>query len=531
MLGEPKLNAAIEADLAGPTTHAAGLDVDGKGAFRGLHAHVGAAILFESSGGQSDKLAHLPELRFALGGPELETTTIDNAAAALESRSYFIRAAGTDGYRIGPRAKLNKVMADRRASLDDETDVKPALRALVKEHFEKGAVLPTVSFPEDGAAIQDTPRLAIVVADPATEWDPTAAVAKRIEEWTLRRGSSDRLYPASLIWCLRRPGRELADRVEIWLAWKRVAEDLRQGLLGEEGDPEERREVQVRVKDALEACIDEVWGSYRFVALLERANGQPPRLKVIDLGAGHASAAETLSGRMVAALRSQALLDNAVGAGYLDRHWPQALLSSGAWPLSGLRQCFLDGSFTRLLDPDRILRAKIVEFVERGDFGLASGAGNGSAYERVWYAETVAPEEVAFEAGVYILKKATAQKLKEARQADPAQHAPEPIAETASVSNPPSVNGKVIGATSASSDESIRLQLTGRVPPEDWNRLGTRLIPKLRSNARNGTGLELEVRFSVTLQLSASAIVVNEIKQTLVDIGLKQAFEIETKNP
>src|SRR6185295_9494803 len=125
-----------------------------------------------------------------------------------------------------------------------------------------------IPFPEDGAAIQDTPRLAIIVADPTAEWDPVGAIAKRIEEWTLRRGSSDRLYPASLIWCLRKPGRELTTRVEVWLAWKRVAEELRQGLLGDEGDADERREVLARVKDALEAALDEVWGSYRFVALL-----------------------------------------------------------------------------------------------------------------------------------------------------------------------------------------------------------------------------------------------------------------------
>jgi len=48
-------------------------------------------ILFESSGGQTDKVAHLPELRFALGEPEIDTTSIDTAALSLEGRCYFIR--------------------------------------------------------------------------------------------------------------------------------------------------------------------------------------------------------------------------------------------------------------------------------------------------------------------------------------------------------------------------------------------------------------------------------------------------------
>ena len=76
---------AIEADLAGPMAHAKALDVDAQGVLRDIHRRVGTTILFESSGGQVDKVAHLPELRFALGEPEVDTTTIDNAAAALET--------------------------------------------------------------------------------------------------------------------------------------------------------------------------------------------------------------------------------------------------------------------------------------------------------------------------------------------------------------------------------------------------------------------------------------------------------------
>src|SRR6185436_6927572 len=113
------------------------------------------------------------------------------------------------------------------------------------------------------------------------------------------------------------------------------------------------------------------WGGYRFAVV---ADGQEPDgLKVIDLGAGHSSSGETLCGRVVAALKSEALLNESVGAGYIERNWPPALKAAGAWPLASLRQSFLNGSLTRLVDPDTILRIKLLEFVERGDFGLASG--------------------------------------------------------------------------------------------------------------------------------------------------------------
>ena len=66
---------------------------------------------------------------------------------------------------------------------------------------------------------------------------------------------------------------------------------------------------------------------------------------------------------MITALKSQALLNESVGAGYIERNWPPAFKDSGAWPMASLRQSFLNGSLTRLLDPDTILRGKIVEFV------------------------------------------------------------------------------------------------------------------------------------------------------------------------
>ena len=54
-------------------------------------------MLFESSGGQVDRVAHLPEPRFALGEPAIETTSVDSGTMALEEGSYFLRRVGVDG--------------------------------------------------------------------------------------------------------------------------------------------------------------------------------------------------------------------------------------------------------------------------------------------------------------------------------------------------------------------------------------------------------------------------------------------------
>jgi len=149
---------------------------------------------------------------------------------------------------------------------------------------------------------------------------------------------------------------------------------------------------------------------------------------MIDLGAGHASSGETLGGRIVAALKTEGHLNESVGAGYLDRSWPEALKESGAWPLARLRKCFLDGSFTRLLDPDTVLRSRIVEFVTKGEFGLASGAKPDGTFQRVWFAEPVGPEEVSFEYNVFLLRKDKAKMLKAVPKptAEPVPPTPQP---------------------------------------------------------------------------------------------------------
>ena len=43
-----------------------------------------------------------------------------------------------------------------------------------------GATIPVVYFPEDGEAVQDSPRLALVVVDPVEEWNGGGQVRERI---------------------------------------------------------------------------------------------------------------------------------------------------------------------------------------------------------------------------------------------------------------------------------------------------------------------------------------------------------------
>lgn len=199
----------------------------------------------------------------------------------------------------------------------------------------------------DGADIPDATRLTAVVLGPTYEWSEPGSIRSEIAEWTTSKGKSPRLYPGALLWVVKKAGRELFDKVEAWLAWQRVERDVRDGSLGEI-DKADRNEVAGEMKGAEEDARDEVWASYRFVVFKD--GSQPDGLQVIDLGAGHASSSESLTGRIITALRTSSLLNESPGSAYLERRWPPAFKDPGAWPVASLRQAFLSGGMERLLE-------------------------------------------------------------------------------------------------------------------------------------------------------------------------------------
>ena len=524
-LGESRLSIAIDVDLAGETARAKPLDVDAKGALRDIHKRVGTAMLFESSGGMVDRVAHLPELRFALGEPDVETTTIDNAAVALEQTGFFIRKVGTDGYRIHHQATLRKAVSDLRASLDQESEVRPAIRKLVQQEFSRGQNIQRVYFPEESNAVTDDPRMTVVVMSPDDEWREDSHIAERLGQWTRERGRSPRLYPAALVWCTRKPGRDLQDKVELWLAWQKVRDEINAGTMGPEFEKPELNALAQQIRNAEEEATEEVWASYRFVTLQD--SKAENRLKTIDLGAGYSRGNDSLTERVISALKTNALLNETVGASYIDRNWPEALKNSGAWHLSGLRQSFLNGALTRLLDPDRVLRQKISEFVRDGEFGLASGDMGQGKYNRIWYKEPPPQDELTFDSETFLITKDKAEELTAPKEneKDPVETPTGgPSAGPLEPDEPtkPSEPGGT-GQKPLEFPGKKKLRLIGSIPFENWNTFGVRILPKLQA----GEGLNLAIDLTVDVDSTRVESFEADVRQALADLRLDEQVKLE----
>jgi hypothetical protein len=167
----------------------------------------------------------------------------------------------------------------------------------------------------------------------------------------------------------------------------------------------------------------------------------------------------------------------------------------------------LDGSLTRLPDPDAVLRSKIIEFVERGSFGLASGRKPDGAYFRVWFKEFVPSEEIEFSSDVYLVTKERAKKPEKTEKPEQPIEAPESEEE---VVVEPLEEGKTVGT------QLKTLTIRGSIPSELWNRLGTRIIPKLKQ----ANTLKLGLDFSASIDAKLAGELKKEIEQIISDLKL-----------
>lgn len=100
----------------------------------------------------------------------------------------------------------------------------------------------------------------------------------------------------------------------------------------------------------------------------------------------------------------------------------------------------------------------------------------------------MAPDEVAFKAGVFLLEKDRARALKSGVVPAPAPEPSPPVPAPAPVVQP----GVTPSPAPAQAAETKTLRLVGTVPREVWNRLGTKLLPKLQA----GSNLQIGVDFS-----------------------------------
>ena len=132
----------------------------------------------------------------------------------------------------------------------------------------------------------------------------------------------------------------------------------------------------------------------------------------------------------------------------------------------------------------------------------------------------MAADEVAFDADVYLLRKPAAESAKAggppvAEKVTELEKEKAPEGDSSLVTNGEPKEGP------SAATKTVRL--VGTVPPELWNRLGTKVLPKLRS----GSDLKVGVDFTVAVPADRAGVLVAELTQVLQELGLNQAVRVE----
>ena len=408
-LGTDRLSVPVTTDIGGKKeSHAKKLDNEATESIKKsrLHQKVATAIFMESNGGQSQNKAEasLPEIRAAVGGPDVNLANVETVLEGLTATCYYLNW-DRNRYRFGLRPNLNQILVSRRGSVAPKA-IEARVEKTTDELFRQGAkFLDRRFFPERSNDVPDRPQLTLVVmgldklaGDPATK--------TFIEGIMKESGSSGRTFKSSLLFAVPDSATAITTAARDVLAWEDINDD--EDTTGQLEDSQKRALAQSlgRAKSDLKEAI---WRSYRHVYLLNKSNA----IKDTDLGQINSSMAGALPDLIVSNLRKDDEITDKVGSARLIRFWPPALTE---WPTKAVRDAFFASpALPRLMDPDSI-KETIADAVSAKLIGYARKEGKQTVLER--FGEALGEHEVEISEDMVLLKAEDAQKLLEPPRLD-----------------------------------------------------------------------------------------------------------------
>jgi predicted DCC family thiol-disulfide oxidoreductase YuxK len=404
-MGSNDLEAPITADIAGATdSHAVRLDRQSGDEMRkaGVHQKAATVILFESNGGQMRAEATIGEIKAAVGRPETNLAMIDPALEGLVDSCYYL-AADRNRYRVSLTPQLNKVLAERKASVMTKA-IDDRVRKEIQTCFQAGPKdldFERRYFPTKSVDVPDRPVVTLVVLGPEQTAD-VPAVMPLIENIVRECGSSGRTFKSALLFAVADSAGAMTEQARELLAWEDIDDDHETVARLDDGQKRQLAQKLARAKSDLR---ETVWRSYRRVYLLGRDNA----VREADLGNITSSMAESMVDLILNYFTRSDEITKGVGPNQLARYWPAALTE---WSTKAIRDAFYASPvLPRLLKGD-IVRRTIGDGVSQKLFGYArrDNAGN-LRLER--FGESMAEMEVEIADDVYLLKAADAQKLLE----------------------------------------------------------------------------------------------------------------------
>lgn len=504
-LGEEKLDVAVVADIAGKSSHAVQLDKESTDAIKKsrLHQKVATAIFFESNGGQSKGETTLPEIRAAVAEPGLDIGNIETVLDELAANAYYLTIEGSK-YRFGVAANLNKILSDKRASIDGK-DVDARIRQEVLDVFKKGSGIERVYFPDRSNQITDRPALTLVIVDPGSPLNEQTKT--NILQMITESGQSARTFKSALIWAVSDVVSTLSGDAKKILAWEAIQEDPTLKI-----EESQKAQLFVSIEKAKRDLKEAVWRSYKNVVLLDRDNS----LRVIDLGMINSSGYDSLTGCILNRLKQEGDVQDSISPNFLIRNWSPVY---DEWSTKAVRDAFFASPlFPKLLSSDSV-KQTIANGVSNGQFAYVSKSGD--RYDPFKFKTGLMTGEIEIAEDVFILKKELAENYLESLKS-PTNVPNEPLNSAASilthseddVTSPFGSDEDTNVATSGNPVIS-RVSWSGEVPSQKWSLFYQKVLMKYV-----GTNLKVAVKFESDSDEGLSLQKLEETKSSLRELGL-----------
>jgi len=403
-LGTDQLSVPVATDIAGKRdSHAKKLDREATESIKKarLHQKVATAIFMESNGGQSQNKAEasLPEIRAAVGGPDINLADVETVLEGLSSTCYYLNW-DRNRYRFGLRPNLNQILVTRRGAVTPKA-IEDRIRKTTEDLFREGPkFLDRRFWPDRSNDVPDRPQLTLIVL--GLDRQASDSATKTFIEGVVREcGTSGRTFKSALLFAVPDSGTAVTSAARDVLAWEDINDDL--DTVGQLEDSQ-KRALSESLKRAKADLRESIWRAYRHVFLLNKSNA----LKDNDLGQINSSMAPTLPDLIVNTLKKDDELTDKVGSARLVRFWPPALTE---WSTKAVRGAFFASpALPRLVEPDSI-KQTIADGVSSKLIGYARKEGNRTVLER--FGEALSESEVEISEDIVILKAEDAQKLLE----------------------------------------------------------------------------------------------------------------------
>lgn len=518
-LGETKLEAAVATDICGKKdSHSLRLDQEAPDTIRAarLHRKVATTIFFESNGGQAKAEATQPEIRFAVAEPGIDIGNVETVTEALTEACYYLTVE-RNRYRFGLRENLNKRFADRRASVKADK-IDEYVKAEILKAFPTTAGIDRIPFPAKSSQVPDRPAVTLVILSPEQSIRDEQQTEQLIENMLREYGTSSRTFKSALIFSVPESPDTLREEARKVLAWESIQEEAGDLKL----DEVQVRQLGESVKRASRDVREAVWRTYKLLIFLGKDN----KLKRVDMGLVHSSAADNMVAFIINRLRQDGDLESGISPNFLARNWPPALKE---WPTKSVRDAFYASpQFPRLMSVDAI-KDTISRGVANGMLAYVGKTGSGD-YKPFLFNQAIMLGDIEISDDVYIISKETAEAYLKAKASGKEPQAAISVALQTEDTSAPSSTDAPTGTGMLAETSSGRARVntkgeqrpfhsmtwTGDVPSQKWMNFYTKVLSKFAANS----GLKLRLTVEVSPEGGVSQQKVEETKAALRELGL-----------